>query len=437
MDDKTTTSILMDSPLCFAVHKIVKGKSNKANGLEFVTVNPLFEKLFGLENKLLKGKTVNEVLSRPEVSYSEWKGLYDKIIIQNGVAVFQHCFTDSRRWYKVNAWQMDEVHVALILTDISEVEDSKQNDILKNLTHDKKTVQAEHLTKEQLCKQNRALLQLMSGGSIFQRNIQQTIAEIVEISAELVGTERVSVWLYNNDYSKITCFDLYNSKTRQHKNKGEVLHIKELPSYFACHKNGEVIDAIDVFTDPRTCEFPSSYFEECNIHSLLDTPVWFHDRLGAVLSFEHTGEQRKWTPEDISHAASMAALLSLCFQSEERRKTEQKLEVNQKETVNLNMLLNAILESPQDMVVFALDTNYCYTAYTEAHKQVMKNLWGVDIKVGDNMLDFINLEADRFKAQSNFKRCLNGEFFILEEEYGDSSFERSFYEIRYSPLFND
>jgi len=121
----------------------------------------------------------------------------------------------------------------------------------------------------------------------------------------------------------------------------------------------------------------------------------------------------------------------------ERKQAEEELEASQKTTAKLNTLLNAILESPQDLVVFALDGDYCYTAFTKAHKLVMKNLWGADIKVGDNMLDYINLEEDRNKAQNSFKRCLNGEFFILEEEYGDSSLQRTFYETRYSPLFND
>lgn len=120
-----------------------------------------------------------------------------------------------------------------------------------------------------------------------------------------------------------------------------------------------------------------------------------------------------------------------------RKQAEEELKISQERTSNLNTLLNAILESPQDMVVFALDTNCCYTAFTKAHKLVMKKLWGVNIKEGDNMLDYISLAEDRNKAHDNFKRCLSGEFFILEEEYGVPSLQRTYFETRYSPLFNE
>jgi len=127
-----------------------------------------------------------------------------------------------------------------------------------------------------------------------------------------------------------------------------------------------------------------------------------------------------------------------CFDIDisEQKQAEAELKNSREASANLNTLLNAILESPQDMVVFALDNKYCYTAFTKAHKLVMKSLWGVDIKVGDNMLDYISRSQDRNKAQNSFGRCLQGEFFILEEEYGDSSLQRKYYETRYSPLFN-
>jgi signal transduction histidine kinase/ligand-binding sensor domain-containing protein/ActR/RegA family two-component response regulator len=118
-------------------------------------------------------------------------------------------------------------------------------------------------------------------------------------------------------------------------------------------------------------------------------------------------------------------------------KQKEELKRNRESSERLNTLLNSIIESPQDMVVFALDNRYCYTAFTKAHKLVMESLWGVDIKVGVNMLEYISRLEDRNRAQNNFDRCLQGEFFIMEEEYGDSSMQRKYYEIRYSPLFNE
>ncbi len=100
-------------------------------------------------------------------------------------------------------------------------------------------------------------------------------------------------------------------------------------------------------------------------------------------------------------------------------------------------LLNGILESSKESVIFALDSNYCYLTFNENHRQTMKNIWDVDIQVGDNMLDFIKYQEDRSKAKANFDRALNGESFAVVEKYGDASINRRCYQNEYNPLYDD
>ena len=119
-----------------------------------------------------------------------------------------------------------------------------------------------------------------------------------------------------------------------------------------------------------------------------------------------------------------------------RRRVEEALRASEKKFRRLSLLKEAILESPEGIIVFALDTNYCYLDFTLLHKQTMKEIWGVDIEVGRNMLDYIQYEPDRKKAKKNFDRALNGEKFVLYEEYGDEKLKRTFYEDRYSPIFD-
>jgi len=94
----------------------------------------------------------------------------------------------------------------------------------------------------------------------------------------------------------------------------------------------------------------------------------------------------------------------------------------------------SILESPISIITFALDKNYCYTSYTETHKETIRIIWGADIRVGTNMLEIISNPEDRQKAKANFDRALQGEYFILTEEYGDQALYRTYYEDYYNPL---
>ncbi|BBO78593.1 hypothetical protein DSCW_60100 [Desulfosarcina widdelii] len=100
-------------------------------------------------------------------------------------------------------------------------------------------------------------------------------------------------------------------------------------------------------------------------------------------------------------------------------------------------LLNGILESSKDVVIFALDRQYRYLAFNRIHYQTMKRIWGVDIAIGNSMLEYINNPEDRVKAKNNFDRTLSGESFVLLEEYGDESVSRRYYLDHYNPTLNE
>jgi len=98
------------------------------------------------------------------------------------------------------------------------------------------------------------------------------------------------------------------------------------------------------------------------------------------------------------------------------------------------VLLQTIVESPDSIIIFALDTNYCYLSFTKFHKITMKQIWGADIVLGMNMLPLLTNPDDRQKAKNNFDRAIQGERFVLTEEYGDNALSRNYYEDYYSPI---
>ena len=99
-------------------------------------------------------------------------------------------------------------------------------------------------------------------------------------------------------------------------------------------------------------------------------------------------------------------------------------------------VLRSIIESPKNVVIFALNRQYEYLAFNENHRQTMKNIWGVDIVQGHSMLTYIKNIDDRTKARKNFDRALSGDSFVIEEEYGDSYLERRYYEDIYNPIID-
>ncbi|MGH7269199.1 MAG: sensor histidine kinase, partial [Polyangiaceae bacterium] len=100
-------------------------------------------------------------------------------------------------------------------------------------------------------------------------------------------------------------------------------------------------------------------------------------------------------------------------------------------------VLRAVIESPKSIVIFALDREYRYLAYNENHARTMKHIWGVDIRVGVSMMDFIGRADDRDKARVNFDRALAGESFTLREAYGSTDHDRRYYDDAYSPIVDE
>jgi PAS domain S-box-containing protein len=97
-------------------------------------------------------------------------------------------------------------------------------------------------------------------------------------------------------------------------------------------------------------------------------------------------------------------------------------------------VLKGVVESPKEVVIFALDRQYRYIAFNENHRHTMNQIWGADIVLGNSMLEYIRSPDDREKAKSNFDRALSGESFTLIEAYGDTTLERRWYEDLYNPI---
>ncbi|MBT3932666.1 MAG: PAS domain S-box protein, partial [Bacteroidetes bacterium] len=118
------------------------------------------------------------------------------------------------------------------------------------------------------------------------------------------------------------------------------------------------------------------------------------------------------------------------FQDITARKTADE-EVNK-----TNSLLNSVINSPDNIIMFALDNNYRYLSFNTAHEIEMKNLYEVDIEKGQGILQYKRNEDDRQKAETNYKRVLKGERFIEVQEYGSGD-ERFWYEMIFNPIFDE
>jgi PAS domain S-box-containing protein len=112
----------------------------------------------------------------------------------------------------------------------------------------------------------------------------------------------------------------------------------------------------------------------------------------------------------------------------EKKKAEERL-------IEQNALINALINSPINIIIFALDKNYNYLSFNENHKKEMRSIYKVDIESGMNMLEIISeIPEVRKNAKKSFDRVLKGESFTeIQEQPGFGIF----FEFNWNPIKSD
>lgn len=163
-----------------------------------------------------------------------------------------------------------------------------------------------------------ALLELAK----LDKDIGSALRTITETVAKTMRVERVGIWLMNDPRTAIDCLDLYISSTSSHEVAPPIC-VNDYPCYFQAFEESRVIAVDDACSDPCTGELADKYLRPLGISSLLDVPIRLHGKTVGVVCHEHIGPRREWSIEEQSFAGSVADLVSLLLQSEERRKAEE------------------------------------------------------------------------------------------------------------------
>ncbi|MBT0570847.1 EAL domain-containing protein [Curvibacter sp. CHRR-16] len=98
-------------------------------------------------------------------------------------------------------------------------------------------------------------------------------------------------------------------------------------------------------------------------------------------------------------------------------------------------LLQAVLESSSDVVVFAVDRDYRLMAFNHQFQLTQQLLWGQSaIALGTSMLDVVQDASEREDFCQKIQRVLMGESLVVEDEYGHAQHTREYRRGFWSPV---
>ncbi|MBE9129019.1 GAF domain-containing protein [Coleofasciculus sp. LEGE 07092] len=167
-------------------------------------------------------------------------------------------------------------------------------------------------------------MELAKNKALHQGDLNGAFQAITEATAQTLKIKRVSVWLLDGNSTHIQCLDLFELSSRQHSS-GIKLAATDYPNYFQALVADELIVANNAHTDPRTCEFSSSYLTPLGIASMMDAPIRLSGRTVGVLCYEQVGNERHWTSEEQNFARSTADLVSLVLEANQRQQAQDAL----------------------------------------------------------------------------------------------------------------
>jgi PAS domain S-box-containing protein len=188
---------------------------------------------------------------------------------------------------------------------------------------------------ERVRQYSEALLNLSAQGTAAV-GLDDRLEQITRVISHTLTVERVGIWFYDEDRTKITCVKLYEHDPDRHSS-GLDLFAADFPLYFEALEEEMIIDANDAQRDGRTSEFAETYLAPLNITSMLDIPIQLGQTVIGVICMEHVGSQRHWDIEEKNFAKAAADQVALAMERHKRTEVETRLAESQR---TLTALMN-------------------------------------------------------------------------------------------------
>jgi PAS domain S-box-containing protein len=179
--------------------------------------------------------------------------------------------------------------------------------------------------EQRLVAQSDALTSLTARYTNPGERFDERLRSILEISANALHVDRLSMWQFDDERSLIQCVGQYQPGGSQYVS-GSVLHRADTPAYFEAVERDRVVAADDARTDPRTREFLETYLNPNGIGAMLDVPLRHENTTVGVLCAEHIGGARTWTVDEQNFTVSVANLIVVALAEEERRSALARVE---------------------------------------------------------------------------------------------------------------
>ncbi|WP_301109022.1 EAL domain-containing protein [Sporosarcina sp.] len=160
--------------------------------------------------------------------------------------------------------------------------------------------------------------------AVSEETINTLLEQICFEVSQIMKCQRVSIWLFNEDRTRLHSQNAYNEETKEHTIESDFC-IEDFPFYFEEIQSQRTLAADDIDGCPATREIAEKYFATPNqFASLLDACIILSSGIGGLLCCE-SRERREWNSFDRMVVSSIADMLSFLFDRLSRIDFEKNL----------------------------------------------------------------------------------------------------------------
>ena len=176
--------------------------------------------------------------------------------------------------------------------------------------------------------------------------------EITEVLCQILETSRVSIWLFNQDRTRLFCGDLFSAITASH-HQGPELCDANCKNVAATLEKQEAFNSTDIQDLYLLSSFVSKTLEKPA--SALHALIRVNDHVAGFLYAEHVGQPRNWRLDEILLVKASANFAPTLIQAQERIHVEEQLKRN------LSLLKGTLESTDEGIVVVNLDRTISLT----------------------------------------------------------------------------
>ena|GEM_PF-768246 len=191
--------------------------------------------------------------------------------------------------------------------------------VMRDITARRRREAAEAARTDRMQRQSAALMRLANRYDCGWADLGACLRSICATAAEVLGVDRVGVWLLDGDGRSLCCTEQFERSTQRHSEGGS-LAAGRFSRFLEALRTQRVIEASDVRLDSRLQEIAAGQWLAPAPTSIIAAAVRSSGDLSGVVCFDQMGAARSWHLDEVSFAGGIADQIAQALLDWERER---------------------------------------------------------------------------------------------------------------------